>query len=123
MVPLTEQNYDIFAKQNYINHNCLSEEEFQTDLSTISHIKKWINRYNKTGEINERTVLNHFIVLFNVFTKDGALSLLFYHSSESHLSVIKTFLEFLGYCPTTYGDLVIRDIPTDININNLLRNL
>lgn len=123
MVPLTEQNYDIFAKQNYINHNCLSEEEFQTDLSTISHIKKWINRYNKTGEINERTVLNHFIVLFNVFTKDGALALLFYHSGESHLSVIKTFLEFLGYCPTTYGDLVVRDIPTDININNLLRNL
>jgi len=96
MIKLTEENYIGIAMHHYDNIQCNTIEEFQTDMYRIICIKKLIDKYIVSKNLNLRLVLNHIIVLHNSF--DGlAVDLLRLKLEEKHFPVVKSILVFLKY--------------------------
>lgn len=94
---LNEDNFMIFAMKAYDKPNCIISE-FDDDMKRIKYIKKLFRKYEETGDLKERLILNHLIILFNVFGKD-AVKILFFKIEERSYSILKTFLVFLNYMP------------------------
>jgi len=86
-------------------------EDFENDLKRIRYIKRLLKRYKSSGELKTHLILNHLIVLFNVFN-DAAVPLLFYNLEEELWSPIKSFLVFLNRIPE-YPRTQIHDITED----------
>jgi hypothetical protein len=95
---LNEDNFIMYAIKCYDNPNCVMSE-FEEDLKRIKYIKRLIKRYKTTGELKERLILNHIIVLSNVFGTEAAVRMLFYKFDKEDYEILKTFLLFLNYMP------------------------
>jgi hypothetical protein len=124
-VELTSDNFLLFCVKSYTNPSCMGMKEFENDLKRFKYIKRLLKRYKKTEVISERLLLNHIILLHNVFG-EAIIPLLFYKIDEEHWSQIKTFLVFLNYLPDDYKvkkDLSEIDIALDRNIVNKLRKI
>ncbi len=80
---LTEDNFLLYAAKNYDNPQCSSTEEFYDDLKKFKYIKRLFNKYAETGELKERLILNHIVVLANVFGPEAAVNLLFLRFESS----------------------------------------
>lgn len=121
---LNEENFVLTAAKHY---DCvfLNDEEFQEDLKRIAYIKRLFNTYRKTGELKERLILNHLIVLYNVFGLFATQMLFF--KLDGYDQYLKTFLSFLSYMPdrvTGCGrELVSKEIPLHDDIWRRLHNL
>jgi hypothetical protein len=85
----------LYAAQNYYNPRCIDSEEFFEDLKKIKYIKRLLNRYRDTGVLSERLILNHLIVIFNVFGYEAGLNILELKIELEHWGVLKPFLIFL----------------------------
>lgn len=96
--PLSEKNWRLIAAKHYENNQSCGIEEFEQDLKRIKYIKKAITRYKATGFLADRLIMNHIIVLNNVFGPEFTVRLLFFKISE-HLSFIKPFLIVLSILP------------------------
>ncbi len=88
---LTDENFELYAARNYRNSACTGMDEFREDLKRIKYIKKLITRYISTGELKERLILNHIIVLGNVFLPEVLCRILFL-KMEPQFGYIKPFL-------------------------------
>ena len=108
---LNEDNYLIFAIKFYENPQAVTMEDFETDLKRIRYVKRLLKRYKNTGELKTHLILNHLIILFNVFN-DAAVPLLFYNLEKELWPSIKSFLLFLNRFPE-YPRTQIHDIPED----------
>ena len=108
---LNEDNYLLFAIKFYDNPQALTMEDFETDLKRIRYIKRLLKKYKSTGELKTHLILNHLIVLFNVFN-DAAVPLLFYNLDSELWSPLKSFLIFLNRFPE-YPKTQIHDIEVD----------
>jgi hypothetical protein len=108
---LNEDNYLLFAIKFYDNPQALTMEDFQTDLKRIRYIKRLLKKYKNTGELKTHLILNHLIVLFNVFN-DATVPLLFYNLDSELWSSLKSFLIFLNRFPE-YPRTEIHDIDID----------
>ena len=97
MEKLTEQNLLLYAAKHYYNPRFSDIEEFNEDLKRLKYIKRLVNRYLETGKLSERLILNHIIILFNVFDIEPALNMLEIKLDEKQWSVVKPFLIFLNY--------------------------
>jgi|TARA_B110000967_G_C18799215_1_gene517510 hypothetical protein len=95
MMKLTKDNLTLYAAQNYQNPRCIDSEEFFEDLKKIKYIKRLLNRYRDTGQLSERLILNHLIVIFNVFGFEAGLNILELKIELEHWGVLKPFLIFL----------------------------
>lgn len=95
---LNKDNYIFFAIQNYNNPRSSTKEEFYEDLGRIKYIQRHLKKYVTTGEVSLHLLLNHFIILYNVFG-EAATALLFYKSGSEYWSSIKTVLIFLNRYP------------------------
>jgi hypothetical protein len=127
-VNLTEKNLVMYAMKHYDNPQCVDVCEFYDDLKRINYIKRLFVRYQDSGEIKERLVLNHLIILYNVFPPDIATNILFFKIDSDHWSQLKTFLNYLNYMPEKLTflngcDVMTSDIPLDMNIVNILRKI
>ena len=125
---LTEDNVILYAMKHYENSQCLSEVEFHNDLKIIKYIKRLFNRYKRTGEIKERLMLNHLIMLSNVFPVVVLTRILFLRIQQEYWVELKTFLVFLKYMPevveTINGkEIISSDISIDMKIANKLRKI
>ncbi len=125
---LTEDNVILYAMKHYENSQCLSEVEFHNDLKIIKYIKRLFNRYKRTGEIKERLMLNHLIMLSNVFPVVVLTRILFLRIPQEYWVELKTFLVFLKYMPevveTINGkEIISSDISIDMKIANKLRKI
>ena len=89
---LNDGNILLFAMKMYDNPSCKDLLEFHDDINRIIYIKRLLNKYKVSGKLKERLILNHIIVLYNVFGIEGATRLLFYYIDSSHYSALKTFL-------------------------------
>ena len=120
---LTEDNFLLYAMHHYDNPQCHSLEEFEEDLKRFLYLKKLLSRYKKDGELRERLILNHIIVLYNVFG-DATTNMLFYKIDEKYWDVLVTFLVYLERMPESVPQYGIRtsDISLDEKIINALRN-
>ena len=93
---LNEDIFPIFAARHYYNPTCIDAEEFHEDLKRFKYVKRLINRYVEGGKLSERLILNHLIVIFNVFSVPAGLKMLEYKMDiNRHWPVIKPFLIFL----------------------------
>jgi hypothetical protein len=95
---LNDDNFIIYAMKAYDRPNCIMSE-FEEDLSRIKYVKRLIKRYKTTGELKERLILNHIIVLSNVFGIEPSVRMLFFKIDKEDYDILKTFLLFLNYMP------------------------
>lgn len=94
---VTGDNLIIFAARNYYNPKCIDAEEFYKDLNRFKYVKRLVNKYLENGKISERLILNHLIVIFNVFGIPASLKILEFKLEDKQWEVIKPFLIFLKY--------------------------
>lgn len=95
---LNEDNFLVYAMHHYDNPQCHSVVEFEEDLKRFLYLKKLFSRYRNDGELRERLILNHIIVLYNIFG-DATTNMLFYKIDEECWSPLATFLIYLGRMP------------------------
>jgi hypothetical protein len=123
---LTKKNFLIYCIQHYDNPHCVDIEEFYEDMKRIKYIKKLFTRYKQDGDLKERLILNHIIILHNVFGIEPLIRILFYKMKD-YLSYIKPFLIYINILPQTIvidGKIVYTDdIPMDNGIIEALRKL
>ena len=96
---LNDSNYLLFAIKNYDNPQAVTEDDFYDDLKRIKYIKRLLKRYKNSGELRTHLILNHFIVLFNVFG-DAGVPLLFIKLDKELWSCTKSFLTYLDRVPS-----------------------
>ena len=121
---LTDDNFLLYCAKHYDNPSCHSTEEFLDDMKHIKYIKKLVTRYVENGELKERLILNHIIVLYNVFG-DATTNMLFYKIDEKYWDVLVTFLIYLERMPESLPHYNIKtsDIPLDEKVINALRKI
>ena len=124
-IELTQDTFLLYAAQHYNNTSCSSLKEFESDLKRMKYIKRLLKRYKKNQVLSERLILNHLILLHNVFS-DALIPMLFLKFETEYWSEIKTFLVFLNYLPEQYQitkNIHINDVPLDGNIIHKLRKI
>ena len=94
---LTEKNLFLYAAKHYKNPKFADIDEFYEDLKRFKYIKRLLNRYLETDDLAERLLLNHFIVVFNMFGIEAALNILDLKLENKHWPIVKPFLIFLNY--------------------------
>ena len=92
---LNEENYIMFALKHYDNIQCTSIEEFHEDLNKIKYVKRLLNRFLETGELKTNLILNHLIVIYNVFENSAATRMLFFKVEKKFYSILKPFIIFI----------------------------
>jgi hypothetical protein len=95
---LCDDNFLIYAMKAYDKSNCIMSE-FEEDIKRIKYIKRLIRKYRVTGDLKERLILNHIIILANTFSIESVVKMLFFKIDEEDYAVLKTFLLFLQYMP------------------------
>ena len=102
---LDDSNIVTYAMNNYVNPSCTDIKEFEEDFNKFKYIKRLFNRYESSGVLRERLILNH-------------------RCEEKHYIILKTFLVFLNYCPEEKFDGIdIESVPCDPTIVKALRNI
>ena len=124
MEVLNDKNFMLFAAHYYDNKNCVDILEFHDDLNRIKYLKRLFKKYRETGDIKVQLVMNHLIVVYNVFLPIAATKMLAY-KLDDYLDYLKPFLIYLHFWPNRIeiNDKVIIDseVPLDNKIVNLLR--
>jgi len=110
---LNEDNFLLFAIKNYENPQAVTKEDFDRDLNHFKYIKRLLKRYKNTGQLKTHLLLNHFIILYNIFG-EATTPMLFFKIESELWSVMKSFIIFLGRFPE-YPKSGIHDIQVDIN--------
>lgn len=118
---LNEENYIMFAIKHYENPQSVTQEDFFEDMKRFKWIKRLLNKYKNTGDLNIHLIINHFIVLYNIFG-EATTPLLFFKIDKNLWSVLKTFIVYLGRIPE-YPKTALNDIPIDEKCFNILKSL
>jgi len=124
---LTNENIMLYLVKAYDKPNCIMSE-FKDDMKRFNYLKRLFRRYRKMGELREQLVLNHLVVLYNVFGPEVATRTLFFKMAKEDYSVLKTYLLFLNYMPERIKsikghDIFSSDISVDMNIAEALRKI
>ena len=109
---LTSENFLLFAIKNYENPQAVTKEDFEKDLNHFKYIKRLLKRYRNTGELKAHLLLNHFIILYNIFG-EATTPMLFYKIEDDLWSSMKTFVLFLGRLPE-YPKTFMHNVPVDM---------
>ena len=112
---LTQDNWVIFAIKNYNNPQSVTYEDFEEDIKKFKYIKRLLRRHENTGELRKHLILNHIILLYNVFG-DAATPLLFYKLEKNYWPVLKAFLLFLNRLPLSLNNDVNNDCLKELNL-------
>ena len=124
---LNDENFMMYAVKAYDSPNCIMSE-FEGDLKRTKYLKRLFRRYKVTKVLKERLILNHLILLYNVFGAEATTRILFYRIDEKDFDVLKTFLMYLNLLPENVKsirgkDIFVSDIPVDLHIADLLRKI
>jgi len=124
---LNDDNFMLYAMKSYDKPNCIMSE-FEEDFKRLKYVKRLIKRYKSTGELKERLILNHIIVLTNVFGVEPAVRMLFYKIDDNDFHILKTFLLFLNFMPQYINGIKGKymnssDIGVDIIVGRRLQEL
>jgi hypothetical protein len=99
---LNDENFELFGIRNYYNPRCVDAEEFYEDLKRFKYVKRLITRYRENSDPPVNLLLNHLVVIFNVFGIDGGLKMLeFKVSNTEDWKIIKPFLIYLKVIDNT----------------------
>jgi len=112
---LTNDNITMFAIKHYDNPQCEGEAEFHDDMKRFKYIKRLLRKYQESGELKERLILNHMTVIYNVFGVDAGSTLLLFKIEPEFWSILKTFMVFLNMLPE--GEL------SEIEVNEKIKKV
>jgi hypothetical protein len=125
---IDDSNFVIYAAKHYDNPQCFDTIEFYEDISRFKYIKRLFNRYEDTGELKERLIINHLVVLYNVFGNEATRLLFFKLDGYHHL--LKPFIVLLGHMPDVIHGIGIEnktvissDIHMDEKVIEILRKI
>ena len=107
---ITTNNFVMYAIKHYDNPQCEGEKEFHDDMKRFKYIKRLFKKYTLSGQLKERLLLNHIIILRNLFGTEACVTLLLFKTQKEYLSVLKSFLIFLN--------MIREDELTDIESDN-----
>ena len=124
---LNEDNFLMYAVKCYESPHCIMSE-FEGDIKRTKYLKRLFRRYKMTGSLKERLILNHIILLNNVFGHDATARILFYRIDERDYDVLKTFLVYLNIMPEVIrgirgSNIYTSDIPLDEGIAEILSKI
>jgi len=127
-VELNEDNFLLYAIKHYDNPFCKGMNEFLDDLKRFKYLKRLLRKYQTSKDLKERLILNHLIVIYNLFGAEAATKMLFFKIEKKYWSQLKTFLIFLNYMPlrviVSKGiEFQDSDIPIDEKIAEVLRKI
>jgi hypothetical protein len=109
---LNEDNFLLFAIKNYENPQAVTKEDFDKDLNHFKYIKRLLKRYKKSGELKTHLILNHFIILYNIFG-EATTPMLFFKIEKDLWTSVKSFIIFLNRLPE-YPKSGMHDIQVDL---------
>ena len=107
---ISTNNFVMYAIKHYDNPQCEGEKEFHDDMKRFKYIKRLFKKYSLGGQLKERLLLNHIIILRNLFGTEACVTLLLFKTQNEYLSVLKSFLIFLN--------MIREDELTDIESDN-----
>ena len=110
---LNEDNFLLFAIKNYKNPQAVTKDDFDRDLNHFKYIKRLLKRYKKGGKLKPHLLINHFIILYNIFG-EATTPMLFYKLESDMWSLVKTVILFLNRIPE-FPKSNIHDIPVDLD--------
>lgn len=113
---LTDDNYVMYAMKEYDNPHCKNMAEFEDDLARIKYVKRLFNKFISVDILKERLIINHIIIMQNVFGIDATARLMFFKMDEYHYALIKTFLIYLNILPNN-DELIKKE--TDVNLSDI----
>ena len=124
---LNEDNLVMYAAKCYTSPNCLMSE-FEGDLKRTKYLTRLFRRYKITKDLKERLILNHIILLNNVFGPEATARILFFKIDEKDYDALKTFLLYLNILPEMVKGIKGKNIRTyviqvDMNIAEILRHI
>ena len=118
---LTPENINMFAMKHYDNPQADGEEEFQDDLKRFKYLKRLLKKYHEGGELKERLILNHIIVLSNVFGIEASTTLLLFKIEPEYWPELKTFLAYLNMI--SWNEPALSTTPRDEYVWNTLQSI
>lgn len=124
---LNDDNFLLYAVKAYDSPHCIMSE-FEGDLKRTKYLKRLFRRYKVTKTLKERLILNHLILLYNVFGAEAATRILFFRIDECDYDILKTFLNYLNYMPDTIKGIYGKDIHSssiliDVDVAEILRQI
>lgn len=108
---LNEDNFLLFAIKNYENPHAITKEDFDKDLNHFKYIKRLLKKYKSSGELKAHLLINHFIILYNIFG-EATTPMLFFKIEKDLWTMVKTFIIFLERLPDS-PRCYIHDIEID----------
>jgi hypothetical protein len=122
---LSKDNFMLYAIGHYSNPDCLGMAEFNEDLAKIKYVKRLLKKYCRTGKLRPILLLNHLVILGNVFGAYPASRMLFYKLEAETHPALKTVLLYLNYIDegTVLDDLRVELLPMDAKLAQILRGL
>ena len=121
--PLTEENFIEFCQGCYFNSECSGKAEFMDDLKRIKYVKRLLQKIHKhktLKSIRERLILNHIIILKNVFGEENTARILFFRVEPRLYSYLKSFLIFLEFKIKTLPEVKYSELNTDPRVDRKL---
>lgn len=118
---LNDNNFLLFAIKHYENPQAVTKEDFRKDLNHFKYIKRLIKKYKKTGELKTHLLINHFIILYNIFG-EATTPMLFFKIDREMWMQVKTAIVFLNRLPE-YPKTYIHDIPVDLACLSQLQSI
>lgn len=116
---ITSSNWVMFAMKNYDNPQADGEDEFFDDLKRFIYLKRLFKKYKESFNLKERLILNHIIILSNVFGVEASSTLLFFRIDKESWSALKTFMLYLNML----SENEMKDIPIDIGVYKKLNSI
>ena len=116
---ITDENVTMFAIRHYDNPHCESEKEFHDDMKRFKYVKRLLRKYHETGTLKERLLLNHIIILNNLFGPDACATLLLFKTQRQYCSTLKSFLLFLNII----REDELPNVTEDVSVMQTLRKL
>ncbi len=120
---INDDNFIFYAASNYLNPKSITIDEFYEDLNHIKYIKRLINRYLNHNELKINLIINHLILLYNVFDSRAMTKMLFFKLDDLHYPILKPFLIQLNYLPKNVGNIDTDMIPLNQIVCSALRVL
>ena len=116
---ITNDNVMMFAIKHYDNPQCESEKEFHDDMKRFKYIKRLLRKHKDSGILKERRLLNHIIILNNLFGPEACVTLLLFKIQKEYWGTLKSFLLYLNMI----RDDELQDVKESQKVLDILRKL
>ena len=120
---LNDDNFLMFAMRHYDNPQCKNIEEFHEDMNRIKYLKRLFRKYKTSGVLRERLILNHIILLNNVFGNEACSRILFFKVCPKLHPYLKSFLDYLQILPKSIPEVDLNRVVADHRVTQILNSL